>query len=188
MGVLCWCGVLDDILFICIEFISVWVRQGNQIGQGRDGVEMGCFVVVLGVNLSGSLGREQLGFVRRGESNGVSVILGILDGIGVDFVACELCGTTRYIRTTMNKLLNVNLSPYYENDRNSQIFQYYKALKSLVFCNRSATHFIILKYKSDIQSAASQSASNNLQLCYQKYLLSVCFQLLAVLKLVSKII
>ena len=40
----------------------------------------------------------------------MSVILGVLGGIGVDFVACELCGTTRYIRTTMNKLLNVNLS------------------------------------------------------------------------------
>ena len=50
------------------------------------------------------------------------MILGVLGGIGVDFVACELCGTTMYIRTTMNKLLNVNLSPYYENDRNSQIF------------------------------------------------------------------
>ena len=52
----------------------------------------------------------------------MSVILGYLGDIGVDFVACELCGTTKYIRTTMNKLLNVNLSPYYENDRNSQIF------------------------------------------------------------------
>ena len=52
----------------------------------------------------------------------MSVILGVLGGIELDFVACELCGTTMYIRTTINKLLNVNLSPYYENDRNSQIF------------------------------------------------------------------
>ncbi len=37
------------------------------------------------------------------------MILGVLGGIGVDFVTCELCETTMYIRTTMNKLLNVNL-------------------------------------------------------------------------------
>ena len=52
----------------------------------------------------------------------MSVILGVLGNIGVDFVACELCGTTMYIRTTMNKLLNVNLSPSYANARNSHIF------------------------------------------------------------------
>ena len=104
------------------------------------------------------------------------MILGYLGGIGVDFVACELCGTTRYIRTTMNKLLNVNLPPYYENDRNSQIFQYYKALKSLALCNRSTTHFTVLKYQVNIQSASRQSANNNLQLCYQRYL---TFQLLS---------
>ena len=142
------CDVLGDILFICVGFIGVWVRQGSQIGQGRDGVEMVYFAVGFGVSLSVGLGSEQLDFVRRDGSNSVSVILGVLGDIGVDFVACELCGTTRYIRTTMNKLLNVNLSPYYENDRNSQIFQYYKALKSLVFCNRSETHFIMLKYQS----------------------------------------
>ena len=45
-------------------------------------------------------------------------------------------------------------------------------MKSLVFCNRSTTHFTVLKYQSDIQSAARQATSNNLQLCYQKYLLS----------------
>ena len=52
----------------------------------------------------------------------MSVILGVWGGIGVDFVACELWGTTMYIRATVNKMLNVNLSPCYENDRNSQIF------------------------------------------------------------------
>ena len=26
VDVLCWCGVLGDILFICIEFIRVWLR------------------------------------------------------------------------------------------------------------------------------------------------------------------
>ena len=149
---------------------------------------MGYFVVGLGM----SLNREQLGFVRRCGSNRVSVILGVWGGIGVDFVACELCGTTRYIRTTMNKLLNVNLSPYYENDRNSRIFQHIKHLKSLAFCNRSATHFIILKYQSDMQSAARQATSNNLQLCYQKYLsIGYAAKLLSsqsVLKLVNKII
>lgn len=101
------------------------------------------------------------------------MIFDVLGNIGVDFVTCEQSGTTMYIRTTMNKLLNVNLPPYYENDRNSQIFQCYKALKSLAFCNRSQTHFIILKYQSNKQGVTSQSASNNLQLCYQKYLLLV---------------
>ena len=24
--VLCWCGDLDDILFICVEFIRVWLE------------------------------------------------------------------------------------------------------------------------------------------------------------------
>ena len=33
-------------------------------------------------------------------------------GIGVDFVACELCGTTIPVRRNINKILNVNLSPY----------------------------------------------------------------------------
>ena len=44
--------------------------------------------------LSVGLGREYLGFVRRCGSNGVSVIL----GIELDFMACELCGTTIPIR------------------------------------------------------------------------------------------
>ena len=26
IGVLCWCGVLGDIFFICVGFIGVWVR------------------------------------------------------------------------------------------------------------------------------------------------------------------
>ena len=50
------------------------------------------------------------------------MILGVWGGIGVDFVACELCGTTRYIRTTINKLLNVNLSPSPDNIQISRIF------------------------------------------------------------------
>ena len=25
VGVLCWCNVLGDILFICVEFIRVWL-------------------------------------------------------------------------------------------------------------------------------------------------------------------
>ena len=93
-GVLYRCGVLGDILFICIGFIRAWVEQGSQIGQGRDGMELGCFVVGFGVNLSGSLVREQLGFVRRDGSND----FGVLGGIGVDFVACEQSGTTIPIR------------------------------------------------------------------------------------------
>ena len=32
-------------------------------------MELGCFIVVLGVNLMVSLGSEYLGFVRRGGSN-----------------------------------------------------------------------------------------------------------------------
>ena len=43
-----------------------------------------------------------------------------------------------------------------------------------MFCNRSETHFIMLKYQSVKQGAASQATSNNLQLCYQKYLSVVC--------------
>ena len=27
--VLCRCGILGDILFICVEFIRVWVEQGS---------------------------------------------------------------------------------------------------------------------------------------------------------------
>ena len=42
-----------------------------------------------------SLGRGELGFVRRDGSNSVSVIFRV---IGVDFVACELSGTTMYIQ------------------------------------------------------------------------------------------
>ena len=61
------------------------------MGQERNGAEMGCFVVVLGVGvwignswvLSEDMGR---------------MILGVLGGVGVDFVACELCGTTMPIR------------------------------------------------------------------------------------------
>ena len=42
-------------------------------------MEMGCFVVGFGVILSVSLGREYLDFVRRGGSNGMSVILGFFE-------------------------------------------------------------------------------------------------------------
>ena len=34
-------------------------------------------------------------------------------GIGVDFVACELCGTTIPVRRNINKILNVNTPPSY---------------------------------------------------------------------------
>ena len=27
VGVLCECGILDDIFFICVEFIRVWVSR-----------------------------------------------------------------------------------------------------------------------------------------------------------------
>ena len=63
------------------------------------------------------------------------MIFGVLGGIGVDFMACELCGTTRYIRTTMNKLLNVNLP------------RHPKTLKSAVYFStlhpQKFLHFVI---------------------------------------------
>ena len=37
------------------------------------------------------------------------MILGCLGGIGVDFVACELCGTTIPIRRKCEQIVNVNL-------------------------------------------------------------------------------
>ena len=50
-------------------------------------MEMGCFVVVLGVG------------VWIGNSLGLSEEVGrMILGIGVDFVACELCGTTIPVR------------------------------------------------------------------------------------------
>ena len=49
IGMLYERGNLDDILFICVEFIGVWVEQGSQIGQGRDGVEMVVLLWFLGV-------------------------------------------------------------------------------------------------------------------------------------------
>ena len=40
------CGVLGNILFICVGFIRVWVSRVVR-GVGSEGVEMGCFVMVL---------------------------------------------------------------------------------------------------------------------------------------------
>ena len=56
----------------------------------------------------------------------MSVILGVWGDIGVDFVACELCGTTKYIRTTMNKLLNVNLPRL---PRKTETVKYFRTLR-----------------------------------------------------------
>ena len=54
-------------------------------------MELGCFVVVLGVGvwIGNSLGlSEEVG----------RMIFGVWGDIGVDFMACELCGTTIPIR------------------------------------------------------------------------------------------
>ena len=60
-------------------------------------MEIVYFVVVIEVSLSASLGRGLLGFVRRYGSNDFWVF-GVGKVIGVDFVACELCGTTIPVR------------------------------------------------------------------------------------------
>ena len=79
----------------------------------------------------------------------MSVFFGVLGGVGVDFVACELCETTRYIRTIINKLLNVNLPPsrhklpkHCRTSKNQPL----KSLKILAFCSKKASIFTKLKY------------------------------------------
>ena len=68
----------------------------------------------------------------------MSVILGVWGGIGVDFVACELWGTTMYIRTTMNKLLNVNLP---RTMRTSKAVIYFSTL------NREKVLYFVIEVK-----------------------------------------
>ena len=55
---------------------------------------LGCFVVGFELMLRVSLNRGYLSFVRRGGSND----FWCLGGVGVDFMTCELCGTTIPVR------------------------------------------------------------------------------------------
>ena len=89
--VLCRCGILGNILFICVEFIRVQLEQGNQLGV--DDIECGdsLFYYVFEREF-----RQEI--VRFCPKMCVEGFQGDFDGVGVDFMTCEQSGTTILFR------------------------------------------------------------------------------------------